>query len=206
MSFRVFRVPSKINGDWFNPNTSLVKSRIRFVLFARFSTHWKFKESLSYSLIRIWRKFFSMSAHQITCLNLVLIRMSHNLFWRDDLFQTPRLWFGWSIIYCSQFCWLSSLSNYWSMWQEEFFWISLWFSETFSITLFTNWSLITWSYALNISGFCSSRFKSDFTRPRLPDFLLFKGILFSVHTRPVSYHPPSFLSSCYLNFLYTFWT
>ena len=39
------------------------------------------------TLIRIWRKAFSMSAHKITGLNLILIRMSHNLFWRDDPFS-----------------------------------------------------------------------------------------------------------------------
>ena len=32
-------------------------------------------------------------------------------------------------------------------------------------------------------------FQSDFRRPRLPDLLLFKGTLFSVHMRPASYTP-----------------
>ena len=37
------------------------------------------------------------------------------------IFQTivkriPRLWFGWSIIYYSQFCWPCIFSNYWSIW------------------------------------------------------------------------------------------
>ena len=45
-------------------------------------------------------------------------------------------------------------------------------------------------------------FQSDFRRPRLPDLLLFKGTLFSVHMRPASYTPLVF-SSCCLNFLYT---
>ena len=62
------------------------------------------------------------------------------------------------------------------------------FSETFSIMLFTNWSLITWS--LNISGYCSIRFKSDFRRPRLPDLFLFIGTLFLVYAIPVWYQPP----------------
>ena len=85
----------------------------------------------------------------------------------------PRLWLGRSIIYHSQFCWLCILSNYWSMWQEQFFW-----DFYFSIKLFTSRSLITWSYALNVFGFCSSHLKSNFRSPRLPDLLWFRGTLF----------------------------
>ena len=48
----------------------------------------------------------------------------------------------------------------------------------FSIKLFTSRSLIIWSYALNVLGFCSSHLKSNFRRPRLPDLLLFRGTLF----------------------------
>ena len=207
----VFMVPSKINGDWFNLNANLVKSRIWIVLFVRFSIQWNFKDSLSFSLTQNWRKAFSMSVRKITGLNLVLIRMFHNLFWRDgpfsrrslreypdsDLAKTSHTTHN---IVDSAFFLITGLSG-----RKNLFGFSLWFSETFSITLFTNWSLmITWSYALNISGFCSSRFKSDFRCPRLPDLSLFKGTLFSVHTIPVSYLPPSFLSSCCLNFLFTF--
>ena len=205
-----FRVPSKINSDWFNPNINLVKRRNWIVLFVRFSIQWNFKDSLSFSLIRIWRKAFSMSAHKITSLNVVLIRMSHNLFWRDGPFSRQSLreypdrdlaeasYTALNFV-DSAFCLITGLCG-----RKNSFGFSLWFSETFSITLFTNWSLITWSYALDISVFCSSRFKRDFKRPRLPELLLFKGTLFSFHTRPVSYQPPSFLSSCYLNFLCTF--
>ena len=158
-----------------------------------------------------------MLAHKINGLNLVLIRMSHNLFWRDGPFSRQSLKeypdpdlaeasyttlnFVDSAFYYSQFCWLriTGLCG-----RKSSFGFSLWFSEICSITLLTNWPLITWSYALNISGFCSSRFKSDFRHPRLLDLFLFKGTLFSVHTRPVSQQPPSFLSSCCLNFLCTF--
>ena len=119
-----------------------------------------------------------MSAHKITGLNFVLIRMSHILLWIDAPFSTQSLreylTLIWPKYHILHICWLSILSNYWSMWKEKFFWISLWFSETFSITLFTNWSLIPWSYALNILRFCSNLFKSNFRGSRLPDLLLFK--------------------------------
>ena len=75
-----------LNSEWFNPNTSLVKWRIWIVLLVRFLIHWNFKVTLSFSVIRIWRKAFSVSANEITVSNLVLIRVSHNLFWRDGLF------------------------------------------------------------------------------------------------------------------------
>ena len=66
--------------------------------------------------------------------------------------------------------------------------------------LFTNWSLITWLYGLNVSVFCLSCFNSDFRRPKLQNLLLLKDILFLFHRRPVSYQPPLFLASCRLNF------
>ena len=136
--------------------------------------------------------------------------MSHNLFWRDGPFsrESLREYPDSDLAEASHttlnfvdstFFLITGLCG-----RKNSFGFLLWFSETFSIRLFTNWSLITWSYASNISGFCSSYFKSDFRRPRLWNLLLFKGTLFSVHASPVSYHPPSFLSSCCLNFLYTF--
>ena len=206
LSKYVFRVPSKINGDWFNPNTSQVKGGIWIVLFVRFSTQWNIKDSLSFSLIRIWRKAFSVLAHKITGLNLVLIKMFHNLFWRDGPFSRQSLReypdsdlaeasYTTLIFVDSAFCLITGLCG-----RKYSFGFSLWFSETFYITLFTNWSLITWSYTLNVSGFCLSRSKSDFRRPRLPDLLFFKSTLFSVHTIPVSYQPSLFLSNCCLNF------
>ena len=80
------------------------------------------------------------------------------------LYQTfvnriPRPWFGKSTIYYSQFCWLCPVTALYG--RKNSFGFSLWFSENFSIMLFTNWSLINWSYALNVSGFCLNHFKSD---------------------------------------------
>ena len=137
--------------------------------------------TLSFSLIRTWRKGFSMSAHKITGLNLVLIRMFHNLFWRDAPFskQSLREYPGSDLAEASYttfnfvdsaFCLITGLCT-----RKNSFWFSLWFYEIFSIMLCTNWSLITWSFALNVSGDGSSWFKSDFRRPRLSDLLLFKG-------------------------------
>ena len=151
-----------------------------------------------------------MLAQKIAGLNLVLIRMSHNLLWRDGPFSRKSLReYSDSDLVEGSYTTLNFVHSAFRLitglcGKKNSFGFSLWLSETFSITLFTNWSLITWSYALNISGFCSSRFKSDFRRPRLPDLLLFKGTLLSVHTRPVSYQPPSFLSSYCLNLLFTF--
>ena len=166
-----------------------MKCRIWIVLFARFSIHWNFKDAASFSLIRIWRKAFSMSANKIGVSNLVLIKVSRNLFWRDGLFsgkRIPILWFDRDMYYYqfvdSAFCQITGQCG----WKNSF-WIFLWFSETFSITLFTNWSLIIWSYAFKVSWFYSSCFKSGFRRPRLPDVLLFKGTLFSIRKRPASY-------------------
>ena len=122
-----------------------------------------------------------MAAHKITGFNLVLIALSHNLFWMDGPFsrQSLREYPGSDIVDASftilnfvdiAFCLITALCG-----RKNSFGFSLWLSETFSFTLFTNWSLITWSYALNVSRFCLSRFKSNFWRPRLPNLLLFKG-------------------------------
>ena len=151
-----------------------------------------------------------MLAQKITDLNLVLIRMSHNLLWRDGPFSRKSLreYPDSDLVEASYttlnfvhfaFRLITGLCG-----KKNSFGFSLWLSETFSITLFTNWSLITWSYALNVSGFSSIRFRSRFRGPRLPDLSFFKGTLSSVHTTLVSYQPPSFLSSCCLHFFYTF--
>ena len=136
-----------------------------------------------------------MSAHKIAVPNLFLIRITHYLFWRDSPFfrQSLReypdsdlakaLYTIINFADCA-FCLITGLCG-----RKNYFTFSFWFSETFSIMLFSNWSLITWSYALNVSRFCPSRFKSDFRRPRPQDLLLFKDTLFSVYTRPVSYQP-----------------
>ena len=199
LSIYVLRVPSKINDDWFNPNTSLVKRMIWIALLVRFSTWWSLKNSLSlsFSLIQIWRKTFSMSAQKITesCYNQ---NVSQFILKRWPPFQTMikrihRLWRGQASYTTlsfvdASFCLITGL---WG--RKNSFRFSLWFSETFSITLSTKSSLITWSYALNNSRFCLSRLKCDFRWPRLPDLLLFKDTLFSVHTRPALRHSLIFL-------------
>ena len=134
--------------------------------------------------------------------------MSHNLFWRDGPFSKQSLreyrdsdlaeaTYTTLNFVDSAFCLITGLCGRRIFLDFHFDFLKLFLS-------FINWSLITWSYALNVSGFCSSRFKSDFRRPKLPDLFLFKRNLFSVQTKPVSCQPPSFLLSCCLNFLYKF--
>ena len=65
-------------------------------------------------------------------------------FFQTIVKRIPRFWIGWSIIYYSQFCWLCIFCLITGLCsRKNSFELSLWFSETFSITLFTNWSQIT---------------------------------------------------------------
>ena len=147
-----------------------------------------------------------MSAHKITGLKPVLIRMSHNLFWRDGPFSRQSLreypdrdlaeasYTALNFV-DSAFCLITGLCG-----KKNSFGFSPLFSETFSITLFTNWSPITWSYALNVLGFYWSRFKSDFRRPRLPDLFCLK-VLCSQSTQDLSRtSPPHFSQAVVRNF------
>ena len=58
----VFTVTFKINGEWFNPDTRLVKRRIWIVLFVRFSIQWNFKNSLSFFDGDLRKRSFNVSA------------------------------------------------------------------------------------------------------------------------------------------------
>ena len=142
----IFRVPSKENRGSFDPNTSLVKRRIWIVSIFRFLIQWNFKDSLSFSTIRIWRKPFSISVQKVTGLNLVLIRKSLNFFWkfgpysRQWLKEYPDTYLEEADTTLnfvdSELCLINGLCG-----RNNSSSFSLWFCETFSIPLSTNWLL-----------------------------------------------------------------
>ena len=109
------------NGDWLNPNINLLKPRNGIVFFVKISIQWNFKDFVSFSLIRSWRKTFpDVSAQKDwskSCSSQNVPEFALNGW---PLFQTivkkiPRLWFGRSIIYFifvdSEFCLINGLCS-----------------------------------------------------------------------------------------------